>query len=239
MSLPKTCPIKSWHAVAILWVIAQTFLVGLLFGLVVCGCQQIPLAAENLQDSFRSSRKSKTDNWTPVFLRQADIIGDMSADHPDIDFSVIWEPCGQENAFYFPESHTIHLCTELAADPGMAVFAAAHEFGHAIAMQLFDDDGEQSADALAALAMLDHGYQDDLVAAGLYFAHGSPYHIPGDTHPSSGFRAWYLMCMEEGWEHNTQNSGRFARGSSACSMLYSGQDILWHMRLRLGRARNK
>lgn len=197
-------------------------------------CAPVPGALE-LRDEFGATAAApKVDDWTPTFLAQLDIISKMHDAFPDVDAKISWQPCGTINAWYHPDTHDITLCTELASYPGMAIFAAAHEFGHAIAIQRFDDEDEQSADSLAALAMLSFGYENEAVQAGLWFRHQYLYHIPGDTHPAARFRSWFLLCMEEGWESEQETSGRFSQSTSACSLLYSGMDVYWTQRLLLG-----
>ncbi len=157
-----------------------------------------------------------------VFIRQRILINQMNVLYPSVDVTVVWAPCGQENALYFPESKTILLCTELEQIPDAALGVAAHEMAHAITHQLTGVSDEQDADEVAALAMIRLGYQDEVMAlANWFLTFPEQGHERGDPHPGARFRAWEFACIEsgsEGWP-------------TQCVVLYFGLKVLWEHRL--------
>ena len=157
-----------------------------------------------------------------TYRAQRDVITKINSLFPNVEVDVRWAPCGEMNAFYDVEEKTILLCTELEEHPGLAVFAAAHEMGHALTHQLTSVTSEQSADEIAALSLIKFGYQKELLEAAVYFAAGRPAHVPGDEHPGAGFRAWELACIETGSDG----------GSAECRALYQGLRVIWNTRLR-------
>jgi hypothetical protein len=158
-----------------------------------------------------------------TYRAQRELVMKMNSLFPDVRVHVVWAPCGQENSFYFPEEQAILLCTEFEADPGMALFVAAHEMGHALTEQITSTASEQDADELAALAMVKFGYRTELMEAALWFrSRANQEHEGGDTHPGFGFRAWELSCIEAGSEGQ----------SPECTALYRGLRVRWNARLR-------
>lgn len=160
---------------------------------------------------------------TYVFEQQLKIIRQMSRDfHVDVD--VAWMPCGEENSMYYPNENRVVLCTEMAEHPGAAVMFAAHEMGHAVTNNLIDVLDENDADEIAALAMVRHGWWNEMLEGSIYYlSDGSPLtHVPGDDHPSEGFRAWEFACLE---------SGGVERAPADCVSLYDGLRLKWSMRL--------
>lgn len=158
-----------------------------------------------------------------VYRAQADIIEKMNSLYPGVEVEVRWEPCDEENSYYQPWDHTIHLCTEMEAHPSAAVVFAAHEMGHAITTQLLSVGGEQEADELAALAMIKFDHRQELLDAALYYKEQADQdHIPGDPHPSNRFRAWEMACIEAGSEPDA---------TGECRDLYQGLRVRWNARL--------
>jgi hypothetical protein len=159
-----------------------------------------------------------------VYAHQRKIVEAMASWYPAVDVEVLWEPCGQENSFYYPSQHEIHLCTEMEAHPGAAAFFAAHEAGHAIATQIAGTDDEHAADEIGALALIRLGLQDDLLQAALYHAsQKTQSHWQGDPHPSNGFRGWELSCLADGSEESPV--------SPECRVLYLATKLRWDRRL--------
>lgn len=147
----------------------------------------------------------------------------MNAIYPSVDVSYSWRPCETENSYYSPWTQTITLCTEFSQDPGAAVFVAAHEMAHAVTDQLADVLDENAADEVAALAMIKLDKRDELLAGAMWFrVKPNQKHIPGDPHPGRGFRAWELMCLEDGSEK---------AGAVECKALYYGIKAKWEHRL--------
>jgi len=156
-----------------------------------------------------------------VYMRQKELIEKMSEGY-GVEVDVAWEPCGQENSFYYRATNKIVLCTEMSKYPAAALFYAAHEMGHSMTWQLTSSLSEIDADEIAALAMIDLGYSYELLGAALYHkADDTQGHIQGDSHPSNGFRAWYLACLATGADG----------GPPECVMLYQATKLKWETRL--------
>jgi hypothetical protein len=150
---------------------------------------------------------------TPVFnqARAADIAADqfaviswMLSDTPAADTDVLWLPCGQDNGFYYLPSGPIVLCLELNDTPA-AVFAAAHEAGHALVSQMglkVDQDragNERAADELAALFLIEMGRPDDVVGGAKWFMRDMARKGDG-VHPAARDRVRDLLCLVDGAE---------------------------------------
>jgi hypothetical protein len=163
---------------------------------------------------------------TEAFLAQQAVVSAMEEMYPEVEVEIVWRPCGQVNAFYYPSDKRIVMCTETEKIPGAAVFFAAHEMGHAVAIQLLSTRDEAAADEIAALAMLELGMGKELLEAAIYFKKdGNQYHEDGDSHPSHGYRAWFLACM-----------GASMDGApAACVNLANTTRMKWWVRLHLFR----
>lgn len=163
-----------------------------------------------------------------VFAKQQLVITEMNLLYPDVKVDVRWVPCGEENSGYMPLLKTIYLCTEMEVDASTALVFAAHEFGHAITEQRLGIGDEQSADELAALSLVELGYQQELLDAAVYLkSQAEQDHIPGDPHPSNAYRAWEFACIEAGSEPQTA----FSVASADCVDLYHGLRVRWERRL--------
>lgn len=184
------------------------------------GCAPVPQAPLNFTSSAREPTK-QVDTSSPVFLAQLAVMKDMYAQYTGLEVEVIWWPCETLNSFYSPSDKQIILCTEFAEYPEVAVFVAAHEMGHAIAFQLLKVADEESADEIAALALIETGRALQLLEAALYFKMEGGDRVGGAGHPSNNFRAWNLACLAAG-----------ADGSPAkCVALYQGTKARWEQRL--------
>lgn len=159
------------------------------------------------------------DNATPVYSAQVLVVQSMAAEYPALDLDLRFIPCGELNGFYSPSEKTIYLCTEFAAYPAVALFVAAHETGHAIAMQFLHVGDEESADELGALAMIHQGLLDELLETAIFFREQGEGGT-GGGHPANSFRAWNLACLEAGSE-----------GTPICDVLYRGTKARWDRRL--------
>lgn len=199
---------------------------GLLAGLLVlllaafanAGCAHYP------EPKVEAAGAVSDPSGSEVFMAQEAMIDFMRTEYPTVRATVVWKPCGQQNSYYYLKPiRRIELCTEFEADPGAAVFVAAHEFAHAVTDQLTDTTDENDADEIAALSMIEGGYIDELYAAALWWA-GRPRqnHRPGAEHPGSGFRSWELMCLAAG----SETSGDYPH----CEALYRGLQLKWYMR---------
>lgn len=186
--------------------------------------EKTPLLGERVAPDLASpSAAAAKDTWSPVFAQQWEVISEMAKQHPEVKVDIHWIPCGEVNGFYSIEEKDIYLCTETAQYPELAVFVAAHEMGHAIAVQLLHVDDEESADEIGALALIEMGKFDDLMGAALWFLNRSLiYDSPSSYgHPSSGFRAWNLACLLVGAEDPRHR----------CRALYLGTKMRWDRRL--------
>jgi hypothetical protein len=168
-----------------------------------------------------------------VFVKQVELINQMNETFPLVDIQIVRTECKQENSFYWSRDLAkqqgwvkprIELCSEMDKYPDAALMFAAHEMGHAISDFYTDTLDEQNADELGALAMIAFGHQKELLGSVQYYLSDDVQgHVPGDDHPSNGFRAWFLTCMEQGSEKNAQDQ--------MCVAVYNGTSIKWFMRL--------
>lgn len=192
----------------------------LLLGLFGCSGVKFDAVKYPVIDPEVASMVSAND----VFMKQKQMLLDMLEDYPKVEVEAFWFPCGEENSYYFYRSQRIVLCTEMSNHPGAAIFFAAHEMGHAVGHQYTSTTEEIEADELAALAMIKHGYLKELFEAAEYHSkEPTQGHIPGDPHPSNGFRAWYLTCLAEGSMETTD--------SVECITLYEATKLKWEVRL--------
>lgn len=165
---------------------------------------------------------TQPDNYSEVWQAEMAIMQYMYDQYEwgDNTPDVRWKSCGQENGFYSPDLNVIWLCTEFMAHPKVAVFVAAHEMGHAVTWQLLDVLDEESADEVAALALLANGQGDVVLEAALYFQ-ALKGEGKGGGHPAHQFRAWNLACLAAG-----------ADGHPAkCESLYEATRYRWARRL--------
>lgn len=116
-----------------------------------------------------------------------------------VNTTVVWEECGETNAFYQHSRHKVTLCTELEPlGPAVIRFVLAHELAHGVIDQLdipFTGLEETAADELAALVTIWMGHADDLhAAAGFWLTLNRP-EDPMDSHPSDQRRFFTLACL--------------------------------------------
>jgi len=184
-------------------------------------CAAAPRAA---QAGGHAAGAAPSEPASYVFQRQASIIQAMALDYGVTDVEVVWSPCGEENSYYYPGLEPrIVLCTEMSEHPGAAIVFAAHEMGHAVTDALADITDENAADEVAILAMVKHGYQQEMLDGAIYYLEaGWPLeHMKGDEHPGTAYRAWEFACAEAGSEG----------GPDECVHLYYGLKIKWGRRL--------
>ena len=118
------------------------------------------------------------------------------------DVQVVWQDCGEVNA-YWDRRRTVIMCNELRARPeGQQRFYLAHEFAHAIIDRLhipYTGSEETAADELAALSMILMGYEDDVQAMEAVFTQdATPWLDPSDPHLHKMQRAHNLGCLRLG-----------------------------------------
>lgn len=174
--------------------------------------------------SAQPSHKAPT--AADIAIDQVEVIMDMDAmAQGDVEVSVVWTPCGMENASYSYGSATITLCLEMDDTPA-ALFAAAHEMGHAIVDQMdlaVDDDpwaNERAADEIAALALLKTDRADAVIGGAKWFMEDASWDWnPFDEHPPSGIRARELLCLADGASAHPANTG--------CLVLYRALSVRW------------
>lgn len=156
---------------------------------------------------------------------QAKVIEYMLSDTPAEDTQVWWEPCGQDNAFFFPPKGPIVLCLEMFDTPA-AIFVAAHEAGHALQHRLglpvdSDDEAEErAADELAALFLIEMGNYDAVVGGAKWFMQDANV---DKAHPDHSERAEYLLCLAAGGE--AAREGR--TGTMDCMIAYQEKFLHW------------
>lgn len=131
----------------------------------------------------------------------------------DLPLSVdlVWLPCGQQNAFYYPGSNTIVMCLEMTESPG-AESVAAHEAGHAMVYQLglpIDDDpyaNERAADEIGTIALIEVGELDEAMGGAkqhLLWAQEMADDGDDGAHASFLSRAREIACLVDGAEDGT------------------------------------
>ncbi len=163
-----------------------------------------------------------------IAREQLSVIEYMLSETPADGTHVFWRPCGQENAYYSLPNGPIELCLELNDTPA-AVFAAAHEAGHALVYQLslpIDDDAqadERAADELAAIFLIEMGKMDEVAGGAKWFME-DPDRRPDGVHPAHRLRAWELLCIMSGSEKT---------GSPECQILYHAVWMRWAQAIEL------
>lgn len=127
-----------------------------------------------------------------------------------------WEACGGFNAWYDPATRHITMCEELRAAPeGFIRYVFAHEYAHAIIVQRgvpYTGSHEVAADELAGVIMSLHGYSNDIIVAGEFWAsrgRNAPYY---DDHPDDDERGFTLMCIGAGYQQSREAPGVYVCG---------------------------
>lgn len=130
---------------------------------------------------------------TPAYIKQAQ--GEWVG---LAEVTVVSTQCGEENAFYWPSSNTVEMCTELYKNPKLAVAIFHHEMGHAFMYQHDIPNSERGADELSMLM----APPEALVEAAKWFMKMSVEEGPssGDDghHQSHLDRAAALLCFVDG-----------------------------------------
>lgn len=121
---------------------------------------------------------------------------------PRVHIEVEVKTCGQENAFYYPDTRTITFCTEMMKYGGAARFFLAHEIAHAYIVQLdlpFTGSHEAAADELASYLLIKAGMAKDVRAAGRYWREQAVLsNVPGYAdHPDHDQRGWTMSCLAD------------------------------------------
>lgn len=181
-----------------------------------------PMPSDTLDFNSDSKPVKQVDNSSAVFEKQYEVIYKMWERYPTTEVQVRWAPCGVLNSYYRVMEKTVVLCTEFAAYPKTAVFVAAHEMAHAIAVQHLSVRDEESADEIAAVMMLEFGLGEELLDAALFFGDGGTDNAPPSGHPSRLFRAWNLACLASGYDKHPVK----------CVYLYRGTKARWDERLK-------
>ena len=142
---------------------------------------------------------------------------------PD-DISVVFEACGEANAWYSSATGRITMCYELADrytdtlsqyDTGSAPLTVAgalhwvfmHELGHAI-IDIYDlpitGQEEDSADQFATLMLLKEGRRGaaDLLSTALVYGSATGYTPYWDAHSLDYQRYYDMLCLLYGKHHN-------------------------------------
>ncbi len=118
------------------------------------------------------------------------------------DVQVVWQDCGEDNA-YWDRKRSVIMCNELRDNPpGQQRFYLAHEFAHAIIDRLhvpYTGSEETAADELAALTLILLGMEEDVrVMEGQFALQAQPYLDPTDSHLHDLQRAHNLGCLRLG-----------------------------------------
>lgn len=144
-----------------------------------------------------------------------------------VEVRVVWESCGQVNAFYLPKERKVILCTELHGrlTPGQIRFLLAHELGHAVIHQrgipVVGYSDEIAADMLASYVLYFGGMAGDILDASRFFLDlGNP-EDPTDPHPGDVRRGLYLACL-----------GRGEAGGFWCGAMFLRNKLAWDALLK-------
>lgn len=112
---------------------------------------------------------------------------------------VVWEDCGEPNAFYLYRMGTVVMCNELKPlGAGVIRAVLLHELAHAFFAEhdiAFTGSEEWAADELSAYVLLENGYKQDVVEQAAFFLKMGREEDPIDDHPGDIRRAGYLLCM--------------------------------------------
>jgi hypothetical protein len=172
-----------------------------------------------------------------IAIRQLEVIDEMTTPY-GISVDVLWEPCGEENAYYYIPRGPIVLCLEINETPA-PVFVAAHEAGHAMVYQLGlpvgtgTTAGEKAADELAALTLIAMGELDEVVGGAQWFMDmARTSDGGGGAHPTHMDRARDLLCLVDGAETVAGKRG----GSPACLVQYIVTRFRWTLAIEASRA---
>lgn len=120
---------------------------------------------------------------------------------PRVDIDVAFIECDYPNAYYWPASRQIEICTSLfTLEPGALRFILAHEIAHAYIVQLdvpFTGLHEAAADELAAFLLIRAGHTKDLLDASWYWLTlGKTQTVaPWAEHPGNEQRYHTLRCL--------------------------------------------
>lgn len=165
-----------------------------------------------------------------VYMGQKAVIREIKAEYKSVQVHPVWIPCGELNSAYYPEEKAVVLCTEVADEPRVANFFAAHEMGHAVLMQLTGEESEEAADEFAVVELLEHGRVEDVMGAASWMMEQEPQGRESlDGHPSWAYRTFNMLCMLDGYLNVNPNP--------ACRMLWLGTEYRWKSRLEIDQFR--
>ena len=148
------------------------------------------------------------------------------------DIRVVFESCGQANAWYSAASDQITMCYELA-DKYTTIFRESdidtpygvanalhwifmHELGHAV-IDMYDlpitGQEEDAADQFATIMLLREGTEgaNALLAIVTVYAYSTDYTPSWDTHSFDSQRYYNMLCLLYG-KHQDDDIGRYAEG---------------------------
>jgi hypothetical protein len=113
---------------------------------------------------------------------------------------VVWDDCGEVNAYYQNSTRTVTMCNELigAMTPGAIRYVLAHELSHGVIMQLrvpYTGSHEAAADELAAVMLIATGRPEDVLRGAEFWASLGRDENPYDDHPGDNRRSFTLMCL--------------------------------------------
>ena len=130
---------------------------------------------------------------------ELDMFNRLQKDFPDVDATIYWQSCLDDNAFYNPDDHSIEICTEIEHIGEGTLLTVGHEFAHAIEDQRWSVASERDADEIGTLLMLKYGKHDAILEQVKWFDGMKEPGVRGEPHPSSDYRAWFFSAMELGY----------------------------------------
>jgi hypothetical protein len=165
---------------------------------------------------------------------QVEVLEYMLQGTPAEDTIIIWGPCWQENAFFWPPEGPIVLCLELNSD---GVFVAAHEGAHALIIRMGMDPAgpdfverrlahERAADDLATLFLIEMGKQDEVLQGVRWFMRHWEGPRKTGAHPLSQDRARRMLCLLDGSEEPDHVW-------TPCAVLYRNTWYYWSSQFQL------
>lgn len=110
-----------------------------------------------------------------------------------VDVEVVARDCGFDNAFYYPASDTVVLCTDLFDRPDLTRAILNHELAHAFMDQRGIPQSEFGADELGFFFMSE---AEVYSIAGWFLDSDGP--GSSDGHPADLSRAGMFLCLEAG-----------------------------------------
>lgn len=140
-----------------------------------------------------------------VHLEQVDYIMHTAG----VEYRMVWEECGELNAYYSHGDKTVTMCTETLALPvGVVQYIYAHEVAHAIIVQRnlpYTGSHETAADELASVMMILYGKGDAIWESANWWYETNVDNPPWDDHADGKERGYRMGCLVVGSRGETEH----------------------------------